>query len=69
MTTYGWFFNIWIIMPDINPEIQKEAVKEALKEWLNEQFATFGKFSLTALISTAFIGVVYLWLAGHGWTK
>jgi len=56
-------------MPDINPEIQKEAVKEALKEWLNEQFATFGKFSLTALISTAFIGVVYLWLAGHGWTK
>jgi len=56
-------------MPDINPEVQKEAVKEALKEWLDGQFASFGKISFTALVSTAFVGLIYLWLAGHGWTK
>jgi hypothetical protein len=53
-------------MPDINPEIQKEAVKEALKEWLNEQFAAFGKFTFYGLLSAAFAGCVYLWLASHG---
>ncbi len=56
-------------MPDLDPNLQKEAVKEALKEWLNEQFASFGKWTFTGLIASAFAGMVYLWLAGHGWIK
>jgi len=54
---------------DLDPNDQKEAVKEALKEWLNDQFAAFGKWTLTGLVSSAFVGFVYLWLAGHGWIK
>jgi hypothetical protein len=56
-------------MPDIDPNVQKEAVKEALKEWLNDQFAAFGKWTFTGLIASAFAGLMYLWLAGHGWVK
>ena len=55
-------------MPNIDPNITKDAVKEALKEWLNEQFAAFGKWTLAGLLSVAFCGMVYLWLAGHGFT-
>ena len=53
-------------MPELDPNITKDAVKEALKEWLNEQFAAFGKWTLTGLLFAAFVGMVYLWLAGHG---
>lgn len=55
-------------MPEIDPNITKDAVKEALKEWLNDQFAAFGKWTLTGLLSAAFVGCVYLWLAGHGFS-
>lgn len=54
-------------MPDIDPNVLKDAAKEALKEWLNDQFAAFGKFTLGGLMSAAFAGLVYLWLASHGW--
>ena len=37
-------------MPELDPNITKDAVKEALKEWLNEQFAAFGKWTLTGLL-------------------
>jgi hypothetical protein len=49
-------------VPDLDPNLQKEAVKEALKEWLNEQFASFGKWTFTGLIASAFAGMVYLCL-------
>ena len=55
-------------MSEIDPNITKDAVKEALKEWLNEQFAAFGKWTFTGLLSVAFCGMVYLWLAGHGFS-
>ena len=55
-------------MPELQSNITKEAVKEALKEWLNEQFAAFGKWTFTGLLSVAFCGMVYLWLSGHGFT-
>ena len=54
-------------MAEIDPNVLKEAAKEALKEWLNVQFAAFGKFTLSGLMSAAFAGLVYLWLASHGW--
>ncbi len=53
----------------IKAALQKEAVKEALQEWLDKQFATFGKWTFTGLVSAAFAGMIYLWLAGHGWVK
>lgn len=34
-------------------EEQKRLIKEAIKEWLDQQFATFGKWSLAALASLA----------------
>ncbi|MDY7579346.1 hypothetical protein RGU70_13590 [Herbaspirillum sp. RTI4] len=54
-------------MPDIDKDVQKEAVKEALREWLDSQFATFGKWTLSGLVASAFAGMIYLWLASHGW--
>lgn len=54
-------------MPNIDKDVQKEAVKAALKEWLDEQFATFGKWSLMSIIAMAFVGFVYLFLGAHGW--
>lgn len=45
---------------------QKEIIKEALQEWLDNQFAKFGKWTLTGLLAAAFSALVYLWLAGHG---
>lgn len=56
-------------MPDIDKEVQKEAVKEALKEWLDEAFAAFGKWTFCGLLAAAFVGAVYLTLAGKGWIK
>ncbi len=56
-------------MPELDKETQKEAVKEALQEWLDKQFAIFGKWTVTGLLSAAFVGAVYLFLAGHGWVK
>ena len=56
-------------MPDIDKDVQKEAVKEALSEWLDKQFATFGKWTLSGILSAALAGAVYLWMASHGWTK
>ena len=56
-------------MPDIDPNLQKEAVKEALKEWMDQQFASFGKWTLTGLLAGAFAGMVYLWVLSHGWVK
>lgn len=51
-------------MPQIPAELMKEALKEALKEWMSEQFAAFGRFSLTAMLSLAlsivFGGFVYI---------
>lgn len=45
-------------------DMDKEIVKEALKEWLDDQFAKFGRWTLTGLLAMALVGAVYL--AIHG---
>lgn len=47
----------------------KEAMKEAMKEWLNEQFSTFGKWSVAGILSLALTAVMYLFLISQGWRK
>lgn len=54
---------------ELAKDVAKEAAKDAIKEWLNEQFASFGKWTLTGLLSAALAGLVYLALAGHGLSK
>lgn len=56
-------------MPDLTPNEQKDIIKQALKEWLNEQFAAFGKWTITGLFAAAFCGLVAVWLMGQGWHK
>jgi hypothetical protein len=55
-------------MPEenITDEEKKEIIKSALKEWLDEQFATFGKWTLTGLSAAALAGFVYLALISAG---
>lgn len=52
---------------DPNSKAVKEALKEGLQEWLDHQFAAFGKWTLAGLLAAAFVGAVYLALAGSGW--
>lgn len=47
----------------------KAALKEALKEWLDEKFASFGKWSLTALGAAGLAALVYFILTANGWHK
>lgn len=54
-------------MNDDERMMHKEAVKEALQEWLDKQFSQFGKWTFTGLLAAAFVGAVYLWLAGKGY--
>lgn len=48
-------------------EEQKRLVKEAIKEWLDQQFATFGKWSMAAIASLALAALVYFILTMSGW--
>jgi hypothetical protein len=45
----------------------KSAMKEAVKEWLDDQFATFGRWSLTALLAVLVAAAVWLVLTAKGW--
>lgn len=56
-------------MPEMTKDEQKEIVKEALREWLDQQFATFGRWSLNAILALLLAGVVWAWLWGNGWHK
>lgn len=47
-------------------EIQ-QALREELRDWLNEQFITFGKWSLKGIAALALAGLVYLFIVTHGW--
>jgi hypothetical protein len=49
--------------------LEKEVVKEAIEEWLDKQFAKFGKWSLAAIVSSAFAYLLYGWLNFQGWHK
>ena len=51
---------------NITNEEKKEIIKNALKEWLDEQFAIFGKWTLTGLSAAALTGLVYLALVSAG---
>lgn len=46
---------------------KKRVVKEAIQEWLDEQFLTFGKWSVAALAALAFAALVYFSLRQAGW--
>jgi hypothetical protein len=45
----------------------KAAMKEAIKEWLDDQFATFGKWSIGALLAILLGAAVWLLLTSKGW--
>lgn len=50
-------------------DLIKQAMKEAIKEWLEDQFATFGKWSMVGLASMGMAGIVYLFMISQGWHK
>jgi hypothetical protein len=53
----------------VDEDTAKQALKEALKEWMDEKFATFGKWSFSAL-ATALVGaLVYFLLLSNGWQR
>ena len=54
---------------ELDKDAVKEAIKEATEEWLDKQFAKFGKWSLTAILSMALAYVFYGWLSLQGWHK
>lgn len=58
-------------MADEKPkiEIDKQIIKEAIEEWLDKQFATFGKWSLAAIMSALMAYLFYGWLSIQGWHK
>lgn len=57
-------------MPDkLTPEDEKEILKQAIEEWLDKQFAKFGKWSLTAIITAGLVWLFYGWLSFQGWHK
>ena len=45
----------------------KAAMKEAVKEWLDDQFATFGKWSLGAIAALLLGAAMWLLLTAKGW--
>jgi len=45
----------------------KAAMKEAVKEWLDDQFATFGKWSLGAFLAMLVGAAVWIVLTAKGW--
>ena len=47
----------------------KQALKEAIREWLDDQFATFGKFTLYGILSAAFAGLIYMAITGLGYHR
>lgn len=47
----------------------KDALKEAMKEWLDEKFASFGKWSLTAMAAVALSWVIYGLISVNGFHK
>ena len=58
-------------MSDLDPkdEAIKRALKEGIKEWLDEQFATFGKWTLMGLASAGMAMLGYMILTTGGWHK
>ena len=50
-------------------ESEKDLMKEAIKEWMDEAFAQFGKWTAASLLVAAFVGCVYLAMAGKGWFR
>lgn len=41
-------------------------MKEAIREWLDEKYAAFGKWSIRAIGVTALAGLLYFYVATHG---
>jgi hypothetical protein len=45
----------------------KKAMKEAIREWLDDQFATFGKWSLYGILAMILVVMTYMALKFAGW--
>lgn len=60
-------------MSDLDKEEQKELIKaafrEAAMEWLDQQFSTFGKWTLAGIASALCVAALYLILSVNGWHK
>ena len=50
----------------IDPNQIKPIVKEAIKEWMTDQFAAFGWFSIKAIGSVLFAGLVWFYVHTGG---
>lgn len=47
----------------------KGVIKEAITDWLDDQFSTFGKWTVGGLAAAGLAGLAYLALIGLGWIK
>lgn len=45
--------------------LMKEAINEVLREWLDNQFATFGKWSMRAIAACLFVMFIHVMLKVH----
>jgi hypothetical protein len=45
----------------------KAAMKEAIKEWMDDQFASFGRWSIMALLAVIIGAAVWVVLTSKGW--
>ena len=50
-------------------QLTKEALKEGLNEWLDNQFATFGKWTLAALASLTLSGIIWILIHLNGFSR
>lgn len=46
----------------------KQAMKEAIREWLDDQFATFGRWSILSLAALGLAALAWFILAHSGWS-
>lgn len=54
---------------NLTKEEAKEAFKEAIKEWMDEQFLTFGRWTVHALTAAGVAAMTYFILKMNGWVK
>jgi hypothetical protein len=56
-------------MEKLTKEEAKQAMKDALNEWLDKQFATFGRWTVGGLVSSAIAALAYAYSKTHGVIK
>jgi hypothetical protein len=56
-------------MEKLTKEEAKQAMKDALNEWLDKQFAIFGRWTVSGLVSSAIAALAYAYSKTHGVIK